>query len=162
MLSQRVKKVFSPRRLRRATGAPPRAGFRIHLRNKIKQQHLAMLLFGGGRWIRTTESTANRFTVCPLWPLGNSPICMITVRPQARRTGNIQPADNRTRTDNLLITNHFPGIFYAIYFYLSLCILLILGISLFFYMVFSCIITRKICCHIIFSPPSVGRRLHDK
>ena len=68
------KKVFSPRRLRRATGAPPRAGFRIHLRNKIKQQHLAMLLFGGGRWIRTTESTANRFTVCPLWPLGNSPI----------------------------------------------------------------------------------------
>ena len=30
---------------------------------------------------------------------------MITVRPQARRTGNIQPADNRTRTDNLLITN---------------------------------------------------------
>ena len=32
------------------------------------------LRFGGGRWIRTTESTANRFTVCPLWPLGNSPI----------------------------------------------------------------------------------------
>ena len=31
-------------------------------------------LMSGGRWIRTTESTANRFTVCPLWPLGNSPI----------------------------------------------------------------------------------------
>ena len=31
-------------------------------------------MYGGGRWIRTTESTANRFTVCPLWPLGNSPI----------------------------------------------------------------------------------------
>ena len=30
--------------------------------------------FGGGRWIRTTEVTDNRFTVCPLWPLGNSPI----------------------------------------------------------------------------------------
>ena len=32
------------------------------------------LLFGGGRWIRTTEGIASRFTVCPLWPLGNSPI----------------------------------------------------------------------------------------
>ena len=28
--------------------------------------------FGGGWWIRTTESIANRFTVCPLWPLGKS------------------------------------------------------------------------------------------
>ena len=31
--------------------------------------------FGGRRWIRTTEVSDNRFTVCPLWPLGNSPIC---------------------------------------------------------------------------------------
>ena len=30
-------------------------------------------LFGGGRWIRTTEVIDSRFTVCPLWPLGNSP-----------------------------------------------------------------------------------------
>ena len=30
--------------------------------------------FGGGRWIRTTEVIDSRFTVCPLWPLGNSPI----------------------------------------------------------------------------------------
>ena len=43
----------------------------------------------GWRWIRTTESVANRFTVCPLWPLGNPSI----------------KADDRTRTDNLLITN---------------------------------------------------------
>ena len=28
--------------------------------------------YGGGWWIRTTESIANRFTVCPLWPLGKS------------------------------------------------------------------------------------------
>ncbi len=28
-------------------------------------------LFGGGGWIRTTEGGASRFTVCPLWPLGN-------------------------------------------------------------------------------------------
>ena len=32
-------------------------------------------IFGGGRWIRTIEGIASRFTVCPLWPLGNSPIC---------------------------------------------------------------------------------------
>ena len=30
--------------------------------------------FDGWRRIRTFESVANRFTVCPLWPLGNSPI----------------------------------------------------------------------------------------
>ena len=29
---------------------------------------------GGGGWIRTTEAKRNRFTVCPLWPLGNSSI----------------------------------------------------------------------------------------
>ena len=34
---------------------------------------LVLLIFlGGGWWIRTTESIANRFTVCPLWPLGKS------------------------------------------------------------------------------------------
>ena len=30
-------------------------------------------VYGGGRWIRTIEVSDNRFTVCPLWPLGNSP-----------------------------------------------------------------------------------------
>ena len=28
----------------------------------------------GQRWIRTTEASCSRFTVCPLWPLGNLPI----------------------------------------------------------------------------------------
>ena len=28
----------------------------------------------GRRWIRTTEANCSRFTVCPLWPLGNPPI----------------------------------------------------------------------------------------
>ena len=32
------------------------------------------VLFGGGSWIRTSEVSDNRFTVCPLWPLGNSPL----------------------------------------------------------------------------------------
>ena len=30
------------------------------------------LFTGGGWWIRTTEVGDNRFTVCPLWPLGKS------------------------------------------------------------------------------------------
>ena len=50
----------------------------------------AYFFFGGGWWIRTTESTANRFTVCPLWPLGKS---------------SMFGAGNRTRTYNLLITS---------------------------------------------------------
>ena len=29
----------------------------------------------GQRWIRTTEASCSRFTVCPLWPLGNLPRC---------------------------------------------------------------------------------------
>ena len=29
---------------------------------------------GGGGRIRTIEAKRSRFTVCPLWPLGNSPI----------------------------------------------------------------------------------------
>ena len=33
-----------------------------------------VLFSGGGWWIRTTEGVASRFTVCPLWPLGKSPI----------------------------------------------------------------------------------------
>ena len=37
-----------------------------------KKAHLAMCCFVGGEgWIRTTEVTDNRFTVCSLWPLGN-------------------------------------------------------------------------------------------
>ena len=34
---------------------------------------LGWFLFGGRGWIRTTEAESSRFTVCPLWPLGNSP-----------------------------------------------------------------------------------------
>ena len=30
--------------------------------------------YGGREWIRTTEVVDGRFTVCSLWPLGNSPI----------------------------------------------------------------------------------------
>ena len=52
----------------------------------------AIGMFGGGGWIRTIEVVDNRFTVCPLWPLGNSSICNFG-------------AGGRTRTPDLLITN---------------------------------------------------------
>ncbi len=48
-------------------------------------------IFGRGGWIRTIESSANGFTVRPLWPLGNP----------SKTIG----ADGGNRTPNLLITN---------------------------------------------------------
>ncbi|MBP3539884.1 MAG: hypothetical protein J6J62_08575, partial [Oscillospiraceae bacterium] len=38
---------------------------RISLKKALALQ---VLFSGGGRWIRTTEGIASRFTVCPLWP----------------------------------------------------------------------------------------------
>ena len=69
------------------------------------QRHAA----GGGEWIRTTEVVDNRFTVCPLWPLGNSPInyeilykaCPASSSGRTAQFG----AGERTRTPDLLITN---------------------------------------------------------
>ena len=36
-------------------------------------------VLGGRGWIRTTEAESSRFTVCPHWPLGNTPIFFFTV-----------------------------------------------------------------------------------
>ena len=66
--------------------------------NKQERADFHQLVLGGGRWIRTTEVTDNRFTVCPLWPLGNSPIFTCALK---RKLG----AGRRTRTPDLLITN---------------------------------------------------------
>ena len=51
-------------------------GFLDTNNKRIDRSIVSMLrsMFGGGRWIRTTEGEASRFTVCPLWPLGKSPI----------------------------------------------------------------------------------------
>ena len=46
--------------------------------------------FGGGGRIRTIEANRNRFTVCPLWPLGNSPIWSFMSE------SNQQPADYKS------------------------------------------------------------------
>ena len=70
---------------------------RLHLphKEKYRPSKRTIGIFGGGRWIRTIEGIASRFTVCPLWPLGNSPIC----------NSSVGGAGRRTRTPDLLITN---------------------------------------------------------
>ena len=92
-------------------------------RERIRKKNLPkqVLLSGGGRWIRTTEGIASRFTVCPLWPLGKSPIFSCCLNGAGRRTRLIKKqlisialftqavaligAGRRTRTPDLLITN---------------------------------------------------------
>ena len=81
-----------------ATGLEGR-GCTTELHPQVKNWYTLVLSsykvkFGGGEWIRTTESVANRFTVCPLWPLGNSTRLDIQFG-----------AGNRNRTYNLLITS---------------------------------------------------------
>ena len=53
-----------------------------------------LYVFGGQRWIRTTEVEDVRFTVWSIWPLWNLPIYLICCG-----------AGDWTRTHNLLITN---------------------------------------------------------
>ena len=66
----------------------------IMIKGKRKNPDLLIRILSGGRWIRTTEGIASRFTVCPLWPLGNSPILVC-----------FGGAGGRIRTPDLLITN---------------------------------------------------------
>ena len=39
----------------------------------------------GWRWIRTTEAICSRFTVCPLWPLGNPSMLLEKTAGENRR-----------------------------------------------------------------------------
>ena len=47
--------------------------YKLKIKQKSQEHIWLQALFGGSGWIRTTEATCNRFTVCPLWPLGNAP-----------------------------------------------------------------------------------------
>ena len=78
------------------------ATFGLWARRASRLLHPAIVLSysiksNGQRWIRTIEASCSRFTVCPLWPLGNLPIIQFNIK--------LYKADDRTRTDNLLITN---------------------------------------------------------
>ena len=45
--------------------------------------------FGRGRWIRTIESSANGFTVRPLWPLGNPSTSFIYLTDHTDKNGQV-------------------------------------------------------------------------
>ena len=68
-------------------------------RISLKKAHIVLvdkcvLFSGGSGWIRTTEVSDNRFTVCPLWPLGKSPL---SLQDWSWRTeSNHQPADYKS------------------------------------------------------------------
>ena len=74
----------------------------LQMPKRTKDQHLMVLVFcGGGGRIRTIEAIRSRFTVCPLWPLGNSPIFnCLSERPRSewsRQTdSNPRPADYKS------------------------------------------------------------------
>ena len=71
-----------------ACAVPPSSGRKAFfiLRAKQKRAHICTLFFGGRWWIRTTEVVDNRFTVCPLWPLGKPPIFACRNRGAGGRT----------------------------------------------------------------------------
>ncbi len=78
----------------------------IHQVPPNKKRHPAsrcLSLFGGREWIRTTEARCNRFTVCPLWPLGNSPIW------SWRTESNHQPADYKSAALPIELRQHFDA-----------------------------------------------------
>ena len=70
-----------------------RAGFQTLInRKKIERILCSIFYYVGGRgWIRTTESDADRFTVCSLWPLGNPSIayCSVCVRDDCATVANV-------------------------------------------------------------------------
>ena len=47
---------------------------------RAKHCSIELINANGWRWIRTTEANCSRFTVCPLWPLGNPSIFFLKKR----------------------------------------------------------------------------------
>ena len=72
-----------------------------HSKNAPLSVDKSAFFVGGGWWIRTTEVSDNRFTVCPLWPLGKSPIWSWWTE------SNHQPADYKSAALPLSHTSIF-------------------------------------------------------
>ncbi len=89
--------------------ATAKAQINTSRKSKETAQPCGFFVFGGGEWIRTTEVVDNRFTVCPLWPLGNSPIKYLVLYKACPASSSGRTAQfgagGRTRTPDLLITN---------------------------------------------------------
>ena len=70
-----------------ACAVPPSSGRKAFvLRANKNRASFDTLSLGGRWWIRTTEVVDNRFTVCPLWPLGKPPIFTCRNRGAGGRT----------------------------------------------------------------------------
>ena len=114
--------------------------------------HFTSYIVGGGWWIRTTESNANRFTVCPLWPLGKSStlelvigiepttcwlqVSCSTVEPHQHIGGN-----SRTWTCDPMINSHLLYQLSHIPMYWRIVDLIILLYSSFTTLLFLCLST---------------------
>ena len=59
---------------RRSCSHPPAVSAGKLCKTKSSTHFHTLNFFGGRGWIRTTEAESSRFTVCPHWPLGNTPI----------------------------------------------------------------------------------------
>ena len=65
----------------RCCSNPPLRRFtNFQIKQKL-QCHYNTGVLGGRGWIRTTEAESSRFTVCPHWPLGNTPIFFLCLLP---------------------------------------------------------------------------------
>ena len=61
--------------------ARPAGGKRAGTKENPELFQMEKLGVSGGRgWIRTTEALSSRFTVCPHWPLGNTPLFCLAGR----------------------------------------------------------------------------------
>ena len=58
----------------RSCSHPPAVSAGKLCKTKSSTHFHTLNFFGGRGWIRTTEAESSRFTVCPHWPLGNTPI----------------------------------------------------------------------------------------
>ena len=61
-------------RCSRSCSHPPAVSAGKLCKTKSSTHFHTLNFFGGRGWIRTTEAESSRFTVCPHWPLGNTPI----------------------------------------------------------------------------------------
>ena len=69
---------------------------------------------GGRGWIRTIEAESSRFTVCPLWPLGNSPILNSLLKSTNQKWSwwtdlNPRPADYKSAALPTELHQHIGG-----------------------------------------------------
>ena len=58
----------------RSCSHPPAVSAGKLCKTKSSTHFHTLNFFGGRGWIRTTEAESSRFTVCPHWPLVNTPI----------------------------------------------------------------------------------------